>query len=144
MMRSGRRQVTEWRGRSRKNPIVCRKGKLLVLAITWKRDHQTGDDEGKESQTNEKYTCNQARQQESHKKVKHLGCPPCKIIGTILEIDDGRTSTNEQEDKKVNDVLGLTSERWLKLTICNKNWGEEDSPALKIVLMHQYKNSKTI
>ena len=25
---------------------------------------------------------------------KHLGCPPCKVLGTILEVDEGRTSTN--------------------------------------------------
>ena len=36
-----------------------------------------------------------------------------KILSTILEMDEGRTSTNEPEDKKTNnDAKGLTSERW--------------------------------
>ena len=36
-------------------------------------------------------------------KGKHLGCLFCKILGTILEIDEGKTLTNGPENKKVND-----------------------------------------
>ena len=43
---------------------------------------------------------------------KHLGSPPNNTLGTNLEIDKGRTSINEPEDKKVNDdIQGLTSKR---------------------------------
>ena len=46
---------------------------------------------------------NQALQQESHQRDKHLSCSPCKILGTILQIDEGRTQANGPEDKKTND-----------------------------------------
>ena len=39
----------------------------------------------------------------SHQKNKHLSSPPCKIIGTILKMDKGRTQTNGPPDKKVDD-----------------------------------------
>ena len=45
--------------------------------------------------------------QKSHQRNKHLGGPPCKILGTIL-----RTQTKGPEDKKVNDDAQIfTSER---------------------------------
>ena len=34
---------------------------------------------------------------------KYLSGPLCKILGNILEMDEGRTSTNGPEDKKAND-----------------------------------------
>ena len=41
-----------------------------------------------------------------------LDCPLCKILGTILKMDSGRTQTNGSEDKKINDdAQGLTFER---------------------------------
>ena len=35
--------------------------------------------------------------------ISSMGCPPCKILGTILEVNEGRTSTNEPENKKAHD-----------------------------------------
>ena len=32
-----------------------------------------------------------------------MGCPSRKIFGTILEVDEGRTQTNEPDNKKTND-----------------------------------------
>ena len=62
--------------------------------------------------TNKKDSQNQDLQQKSLQRNKHLGCPPCKILGTILEMDEGRTSTNGPEDKKTNDdAQGVTSKR---------------------------------
>ena len=55
-------------------------------------------------------------------KGKYLGCPHCKILGTILKVDGGRTSTNEPENKKIHD---LTSQEKKK---------EED---FKIALMYR-------
>ena len=54
-------------------------------------------------QRNEKTSGNQAEQQESHQRNKHLGCSTWKILETILEMDEGRTSTNATENKKAND-----------------------------------------
>ena len=39
----------------------------------------------------------------SHQRDKHLSCPPRKIRGTILKLDEGRTSTNWPENKKTHD-----------------------------------------
>ena len=42
----------------------------------------------------------------------------CKIVGTILERDACRTSTNGTENKRVDDdVLGFIPERWPRQTI---------------------------
>ena len=41
--------------------------------------------------------------QKSHQRDKHLGCLPCKILRTFLEVNKGRISTNETENKKTND-----------------------------------------
>ena len=57
------------------------------------------------SQKNKKSSRNQTLLQESHQRIKYLGCPTCTILGTILEVDEGRTSTNWSGDKKAdNDV----------------------------------------
>ena len=34
------------------------------------------------------------------KSIKKQDCPPRKILGTILEMDEGRTSINGPEDMK--------------------------------------------
>ena len=58
---------------------------------------------------------------------KHRGCLPYKMLGTIFEVDEGRTSTNGPEDKKTmhkalhprNDVDRLEfwdTNRWRKWT----------------------------
>ena len=70
---------------------------------------------------NEKISQNQPLQQKSYQRDKHLSCPPCKILGTILEMYEGGTSTNGPEDKKDNDYAhGHTSEWWHKQTIIEK------------------------
>ena len=43
------------------------------------------------SQKDEKVTQNKIMSQEPYKRDKYLGCPPCKILGTILELDQRRT-----------------------------------------------------
>ena len=58
------------------------------------------------------------QRQKSHQMVKHLVCPPYKILGKILKMDKGGTQTNGPEDKKIDDdTQGLTSERWLRLRV---------------------------
>ena len=43
-------------------------------------------------QKNEKTTRNQTVSKKSHPRDKHLGCPPCKILGIILKVDERKTS----------------------------------------------------
>ena len=70
-----------------------------------------------------------------------MGCPPCNILKTILEIDKEGTKTNGREDKKANDdAQSLRSERWEEKIICVKK-AEEDSPVLEISWIHQYEDS---
>ena len=57
------------------------------------------------SQSNKKTSWNQVLQQGSHQRDKPQGCPPNKILGTTLEMDQGRTPTNGPEDKKTNDKV---------------------------------------
>ena len=43
---------------------------------------------------NEKITRNQTTFQKSHKRDKYLSCPPSKILGNILKLDERRTLIN--------------------------------------------------
>ena len=52
------------------------------------------------TQTNGKGSRNPTQLQESHHSDKHQDCLPCKILGTILEIDEGRSSANRPKNKK--------------------------------------------
>ena len=53
------------------------------------------------SQTNEEISLSQ----DSHQMDKNLGCPSGKILRTIVEMDEGRTSINGPNNKKVNDQI---------------------------------------
>ena len=76
-------------------------------------------------ETTEKASGNQARQQKSHHRYKHLGAASCKIFGTIHKMDKERAKTNGQEGKKVDDdAQGLTFERWQRQIICVVDGGE--------------------
>ena len=100
-----------------KNQNAWREGKLWILGNIGSRHHQTSRDKIKNNkripQMNEKTYRNQARQQTSHQRDKHLGSRPCKILRTILKMKKGRIQTNRPKDKKVDDYAqGLTSKRW--------------------------------
>ena len=105
MIKSGKWQMTE--GIEQTNQEIIRKGNLYVLGNigSWHYP-MSGDEKNEErvSQTKEKTSGNQALQQESHQRDKHM--------------DERRTQTNELEDKKTNDdAQGLTSDRWHRQTI---------------------------
>ena len=102
--------------------LIMKSGKkqTAVLGNIGSWHHQTSRDEGKinkkrVSQTNEKDSQNQALLQKSHQRDKHLGSPPCKILGTIPKMDKGRTQTNGPKDKKVDDYALLLRDNidWL-------------------------------
>ena len=96
-----------------------------------------------ETQENEKTTRNQTILQEAHKQNKHLGYPRRKILRNILEVDDGRTSTNRPENKKTNDDAKNLHPKYDidRLYVLRK--GGRGLPALKIALMQQYNDSNT-
>ena len=50
-----------------------------------------------------KSTRNQTTSEKSHQIDKYLGCPPRKILATILKVDQRRTPTNEPGNKKTHD-----------------------------------------
>ena len=68
--------------------------------------HQTSRDERKNRkrvlQKNEKNSQNQALQQESNQRDKHLGSPPCKILGTISFYSSTKQHYKDQLDKNEN------------------------------------------
>ena len=69
--------------------------------------------------------------------------PPCKIFEIILEVDEGRTSTNGSGDKKtIDDVRVLIFEGDVidRLYVSKKE--ENNLPVLKIVWIHQYEDAK--
>ena len=75
---------------------------------------------------NKKISWNQAPQQESHQRDKHLACPSCMILRAILKIDKERTSTNRPKDKKASDYAQVfTPERDNidRLYVSRKEWG---------------------
>ena len=43
------------------------------------------------------------KEKKSHQRDKYLGCPSRKILGTILKVDQRRTSTNGPGNKKTHD-----------------------------------------
>ena len=71
-------------------------------------------------------------------EVKYVSCLSCKIFGTIFEVGEGRTLTNERENKKTNDdAQGLIFQRG------QEKKEKEILQALKIASMHWYDDSKT-
>ena len=111
IMRSGKRQITE--GIELPNQERIRTfGKKGNLGILEANTIKQAEKKKIVSLTNGKTARNQTLQQKSHQREKHSNCLPCKILGTILEMDEGKTSTNRLEDKKtIDDAQGLTPER---------------------------------
>ena len=109
---NGRNRTTK----SGKNQNDQRKGNLQVIGNIGSGHYRTSGDERKIK----KEDLTQARKQLETKLCKRnlikwvntwVG-PPCMILGSILEMDEGRTQTNGPEDKKDNDdTQCLTSGR---------------------------------
>ena len=91
----GRNRTTIWR----KNQNTYSKGNGWVLGNIGSGHHQTSEDERKKhlwkvSQKKEKTTRKQTIQQKQHQRDKYLGYPPREMLGIILKVIEGRTSTN--------------------------------------------------
>ena len=78
-------------------------GKLQVLGNIGSGYNQTSGEERKKKkekkrvpQTNEKTSGNQTQQQKSHQRDKHADSPTCKILGTILKIDEEGTQMDQR------------------------------------------------
>ena len=88
----GRNRTTK----SRKNQSARRKENLQIIGNIENRYHQTSGDERKKFL---KYLWRTRKLLQT----KLCSCPPSKIIGTILEVGEERTSTKKPENKKTND-----------------------------------------
>ena len=53
--------------------------------------------------TNEEATWKQTMQPKFHKRDEHLGCLPCKILGSIVKINRDRTQITGSHDNKIDD-----------------------------------------
>ena len=106
---------------SRKNQNTRTKGNLQILGNTGSGNDQTSGDEKKKTKMEYLRTTRKLVKTKLHsrnlKAINTWTVPPCKIIGTILIRDEGRTSTNGPEKKiiVVHETLDHRDERG---TIC--------------------------
>ena len=110
-----------WRNRrtkSRKNQCARRKRNLQVLVNVGSGHHQTPSN--KHRWKKNEYLRRTKKLLETKlyssrnliKVINTWAVPSSKILGTILKVEEGKTSTNRPENKKTNDdVEGLTFER---------------------------------
>ena len=88
--------------KSRKNRTLGEKETFEYLGILDANTIKQAEME-KSISEEEKTTPNKSIWQKPHQRNKNLVCPLCKIFGTILKMDKGRTSTNEPENRKTKD-----------------------------------------
>ena len=94
-------------------------------------------------QKNKKTCWNQTQQQEPHGVNIYLTSTPRKILRTLLKIDKRETQTKRPKYKEINDnAQGLTPEKGQRLFVKKKK--EEDSPAMRITWMQQFRGLKNI
>ena len=99
---------------------ILEKENCFILGNIESRHRQTSRNERKSKksvpQKNKKAARNQALEQKSHQRNKHLSSLPCKILLTILKMVKGGTQTNWPKNKQIDDgVQLLTLERWYRL-----------------------------
>ena len=84
------------------------------------------------SQTNVKFSRNQALQQKSHQRGKYQGSCPCKILGTLLKMVKGKRQANGPENKKIEDnAQGFISERCIDRLYVQRKEGGKEHPRIK-------------
>ena len=92
------------------NQNAGRKEKLELIGNIGSRHQQTSRDERRNNErvpkTTEEASRNENLLQKSHRKHQHLGCPPCNLLETIVEMNK-RTHTNEPEEGNVDDDMLL-------------------------------------
>ena len=91
----------------RKSQNSWSEGNLKIIGNIGSRHHQTSGGEGK------KFKKNTPEERKNYTETnymaeillrdKYLGCPPRKILGTILKVEEGKTSTNGPMNKKTHD-----------------------------------------
>ena len=59
---------------------------------------------------------------------KQLICPPCNVLGTILEVKEGRTSKNVPKDMKTDEDAQTLN---LRDYMCQEKKEEEDIPIIE-------------
>ena len=117
ILKSGKREITEGIELPNQEKIrtlgVKEKDKYSQIRSEY---HQTSRDKRKNNkrvpQKNEKTSGNQTQPEKSRHKDKHLGSPPCEILGIIYKMDLGGIQTNGPKDKEINvNEEGFTHER---------------------------------
>ena len=116
IMRSKKRQIAKWIKLPNHGSIRTHGEKKYKYLGVLKASNQTNGDKRTNKknvfQTNQKASRNQALQHWVHQRDKQRGCTACNIIRAVLEMDEGRISTNGPEDKKTHEnAWGLTPER---------------------------------
>ena len=116
IMKGGRRQTTEGIELPNQERIrmLGEKENCIYLGILKADTIKSRDDRknNKSTSDEQKTSRKQVLRKKTHQRNKHLGSSPCKIFGTLLEIDKGRSQINRPKDKKVDsEAQALTSER---------------------------------
>ena len=127
--------------KSRKNQNVRKKEIFRKLENIRSERHQMIGDERKKkfkivSQEIDKTTRNQTILSKSHQKC----CPPRKILGTILEVEERRASINGPEKRK---LMTINKTLYPRDDIERLYVSRKGERRLKIASIHQYDDSKT-
>ena len=72
---------------------------LIILAHITKQEYMTEKIFKVYLMRTRKTTGNQTIQQKSHQRYRYLGCPSCKILGNIFEMDEGKKL--KQTDQRI-------------------------------------------
>ena len=108
---SWRLEETCYHLNSNKRPSANASVKTLLekkkkLGNTGRGHHKTWGDERKIKripQENQKTSRNQTTLQKSYQRDKYTGCPPRKIVGTILKVDQKGSLINGPKNKETYD-----------------------------------------
>ena len=96
-MKSGKRQLTEGIEQPNQGKIWTLEEKEtykylgILEAETTKQAEMKEKKKKRISQENEKISRSLTTEQKFHQNDKNLGCFPCKKLGTILKVNEGRT-----------------------------------------------------
>ena len=133
IIKSGKRQIAEGIELPIQEKIRMNR-KPKVLGNIGSGHHQTSEDKRKNEYLRrmKKTFRNQTLQQESHQRDKYLGYPNCKILGTILKIDEVRIQKMDQRTRKLKTIHQALHPRDNTDYTCQEKNIKEDFPALKI------------
>ena len=83
-----------------------RERKLQTLGNIWSGHHQISGDKRKKVKMNasgERENYSKPNNKHYYQRDKHLECSPCKILRIFLKVNEGRTSTDGRDKRKIHD-----------------------------------------